>query len=113
MGSTLGINNLNCESKPLASGFAAALGVATAFASATVLACATVVAALATALPFATVFSLAIMFAGIGGGRISARRVGHVIFRRFGTTIGDDATSENSGHRRRHEDCPLSSIHKF
>ena len=91
----------NRQNEPVsASAFATALGIAAAFALATVFAGATVIAAFTATLPFAAIFALAIVLASL-------------VCRRTGTTGGSHAASQNSGHRRRHEHCPLSSIHSF
>jgi hypothetical protein len=98
--------------------FATALGVTTTFAGASVHAFATFVAALATALPFASILALAVVLACIARRRISARCagtrcVGHAVVIRFRVVAADHATGHDAGHRRRHEDCPLSSVHNF
>jgi hypothetical protein len=53
------------------------------------------------------------MLAGVGGGRVGSGRVGHGGIGGFGAAAGSHATSQNSGHCRRHEDSPLSSIHNL
>jgi hypothetical protein len=102
----------NRQNEPVsASAFATALGIAAAFALATIFAGATIIAAFAATLPFAAVFALAIVLASITCGRTGT---GHpIVCRRTGATGGSHAASQNSSHRRRHEHCPLSSIHSF
>src|ERR1700677_3891282 len=102
----------NRQNEPVsASAFAATLGIAAAFALATVFAGATVITAFAAALPFAAIFALAIVLASLV---CRCAGAGHaIVCRRTGATGGSHATSQNSGHRRRHEHCPLSSIHSF
>jgi hypothetical protein len=102
----------NRQNEPVsASAFATALGIAAAFALATVFAGATVIAAFAATLPFAAIFALAIVLASLVCRRTGT---GHaIVCRRTGATGGSHAASQNSGHRRRHEYCSLSSIHSF